>query len=1008
MTYSTTRRNPYIIGRPIDEPELIFGREALFAFIEDNLRQNIKVILLHGQRRIGKSSVLRNIPNFVAPNDFVFVPFDLQDQSGKSLSNILETLATEILDYLELDQDNIKLPLTTDLEKDPYIFSSQFLPQVLKELQDKKLVLLLDEFDSLTTQESNSLVKNIFPYLRNITLQNNLFIILLVGQKPEELPTILEVFQEAPIQEIGLLDELSAKRLITKLAQGVLEYEPDAIRAILELSAGHPYFTQVICFALFGRARELQNWTINRKDVEGIVDKAIELAEAGLAWFWNGLSIPEQVVFSAVAQAQQDSKEALILLQECGVRTEQLVQALQQLTKDGLLDNTGHRVKVELIRRWLVKRYPLRQVIWQLEKLEEEKVNFLFKQARVMYEQGETQNALAVYEQILKLNPNHFSTVMALAQGYFEIDEFDKAIKLYTRVYQADPARYKDGLLRALATYGEKLLAQRDLTQAKEQFERILEIDNENSFAWEKLQEVFSDETESTILNSQTNFLAPIATTHSRRGLTRTDKSNHHSHKSYNLLFFIAAIGVATGILSLIGIGAYRVSTTPCPAGQQKVFFVGCKLDERKISRGERTFFPNIKNPAREQGIEAFEQRKYPEAAGYFKTATTANRSDPEVLIYYNNTRAKQQRSPFTLAVVVPAKQEGQAQEILRGVAQAQNQFNEKRGLNGRLLEIAIANDDNEQYNAKQVAAELEKDPSVLAVIGHNTSDATEAALDTYKKASLAIISPTSSSPLLNDNDNRVFFRTVPSDAATGEKLATYAKKSLGINNVVIFYDSGSSYSNSLREAFTRKFEDKLNGKVVRRIDLTNSELNPTAEVASSVYAKEYPALAVVLFPDTQTTPDALKVVVAVAQRNTRLRDSNNSRRREELKLLGGDTLYSDTTLQQSGKDIEGLILAVPWFRDAPKSKKFAQEAAKQWGGQISWRTATSFDATQALIKALSASASRSTVLRRLQDITISSSETSGETVEFDSDGERQTQPVLIKVVGGKFELVNE
>lgn len=56
MTFA--RRNPYIIGRSIDEPELLFGRESLFRFIKENLSNNQRVILLHGQRRIGKSSCI--------------------------------------------------------------------------------------------------------------------------------------------------------------------------------------------------------------------------------------------------------------------------------------------------------------------------------------------------------------------------------------------------------------------------------------------------------------------------------------------------------------------------------------------------------------------------------------------------------------------------------------------------------------------------------------------------------------------------------------------------------------------------------------------------------------------------------------------------------------------------------------------------------------------------------------------------------------------------------------
>lgn len=86
MTSTENWQNPYIIGPPIDEPELFFGRESLFRFIEDNLSNNQRVILLHGQRRIGKSSVLKQIPKQVRlDHQFVFILLDFQDKSQWSL-----------------------------------------------------------------------------------------------------------------------------------------------------------------------------------------------------------------------------------------------------------------------------------------------------------------------------------------------------------------------------------------------------------------------------------------------------------------------------------------------------------------------------------------------------------------------------------------------------------------------------------------------------------------------------------------------------------------------------------------------------------------------------------------------------------------------------------------------------------------------------------------------------------------------------------------------------------
>ncbi|MFM6367401.1 MAG: ABC transporter substrate-binding protein, partial [Dolichospermum sp.] len=75
--------------------------------------------------------------------------------------------------------------------------------------------------------------------------------------------------------------------------------------------------------------------------------------------------------------------------------------------------------------------------------------------------------------------------------------------------------------------------------------------------------------------------------------------------------------------------------------------------------------------------------------------------------------------------------------------------------------------------------------------------------------------------------------------------------------------------------------------------------------------------------------------------------------------MISGSTLYSNETLVTGGKGVEGLIIVIPWVRETSQTKSFADKSDKIWGGAISWRTATSYDATQAFIKALSNNPSR-------------------------------------------------
>ncbi|MFN4875446.1 MAG: ABC transporter substrate-binding protein, partial [Aphanizomenon sp.] len=834
--------------------------------------------------------------------------------------------------------------------------------------------------------------------------------------------------------EIKLLNKEDTQKLIIQPDKNVLNYEEEAIEAIFQLSAGHPYFTQCICSAIYNLARNRHNPTnvlpqsINGHDVESIVDQTIGLAEGGLDWFWGGLTTEQQVIFAAAAEAQnipikENEPPQLMLLRNHGIETEYLKKADEQLHEYGFLDN--NRVKVEFVRRWLVKSHKLKDEISNLETVKQENINKLLSVADDLREHDDTQ-AVQTYELALKLNPNNFKTVTSLADEYLKIQELNEAYKLYKRAYhfysfigninkqqsvlqplltvaekyskaenfeqaleiyrladKIDRETSKDGFLQTIENYVHKLIIAREWIKATEQCQLGLQIDPNRISFQQRLKEIQA-------LRSNTNLNVAAKSLNKKPSTIMLQWLNRISRP-------IASLGLA-GVV-VIGVGISQGLRT-CPPGERKELGVFCVVDNSRISRGNRTFFPENNNTYRDQGIRAFQQGNYQKAITLFQQAVDANKNDPEVLIYYNNALARKQGFPFTLAVVVPLDKNqddrNNGTEILRGVAQAQDQFNQKNGLNGRLLEIVIANDSNKQ-KATEVAQELTKDASILGVIGHNSSEATQLALPEYEKAKLAVISSTSTSIFLN---NPVFFRAVNSDESTGKTLAEYTYKTL--KKAVIFANPNSPYSNSIREVFTNQFE-KLGGEVVRKplIDLTASTFDPEKEVAKSVYANNAKAGAALLFPDTRSTNIAINTAKEITERNKTLKTENPPR--PELKMLAGDTLYTNETLTSGGNNVEGLIIAVPWFRETSQAQSFAQKSARKWGGDISWRTATSFDATQALIKTLSNNATRDTVLRDLENVSLSASETSGYPLRFTSEREREGQSILLEIKGGKF-----
>jgi hypothetical protein len=327
-------------------------------------------MLLHGQRRIGKSSVLKQVSNFLQSHEFIFVQFDLQHQIKSSLSNIIHNLATAITDQIRTDENqlHISTPQKAELEQNINLFSQVFLPNVYKKIEPKEIVLLIDEFDVVNNDSNNINIgdrENFVSYLEKIiNEQQNLFVILVIGTHLHDLPNLPRLFTDVPKQEIDVLDDISAEQIIANPTNGILTYQPKAIQKILQLSGKHPCFIQVICFTLFEKARREDQWIIECTDVEHVSEEAMKKADSFLQSFWQVMTKEERLILSTVAEAEKIAiglgitvpEHPLYLLRQNGInQTEQLSQAWERLKVKNYLYDEGRKVRVELIRRWLLK-----------------------------------------------------------------------------------------------------------------------------------------------------------------------------------------------------------------------------------------------------------------------------------------------------------------------------------------------------------------------------------------------------------------------------------------------------------------------------------------------------------------------------------------------------------------------------------------------------------------------------------------------------------------------------
>lgn len=117
-----------------------------------------------------------------------------------------------------------------------------------------------------------------------------------------------------------------------------------------------------------------------------------------------------------------------------------------------------------------------------------------------------------------------------------------------------------------------------------------------------------------------------------------------------------------------------------------------------RISSGERILVTAKNTVEKRAGVKAFKNQRYAHALMMFEASLEKDPNDPETLAYLSNTIAAETKDFYKIGVVVPIGEEPSvAQEILRGVVQAQNAINRNDGIDGKLIMVEIVPDDKSQ-----------------------------------------------------------------------------------------------------------------------------------------------------------------------------------------------------------------------------------------------------------------------------------------------------------------------
>jgi len=484
---------------------MFFGREDVFGWIERSLEGKFvdHILVLHGQRRVGKTSVLKQIPNFL-PDKYLQVFFDLQGRTGTTLDRFLWWLASEIARTLKREHGiNVPKPDRKAFKDTEYLIN-EFLPSIRPALGDNALLLTFDEFDSLDRSEiKDTLARPLIVYLRRLIEVEGLNFIFSIGSSGDKLENMqasyTDFFKSALYRKISFLTGEDIQRLVTKPVEGLIKYEKKAVRRIGEITSGHPYFTQLMCHELFSRCQKTGARTISADDVEAVLEDVVERGTVNLKFVWDEASDLEKWILATLVQMDGGNNQKLaqaLTSQRVRFSESDLNSAVIHL-RDKDVITEENRFMIHLMRLWLVANRSTDRV--REELVEVNPIANRFIEIGDEYrDRDQIEQAIESYQQALNANPGNLKAQTNIASVHLDQKDYDEAATAFEAALKIDDEDVvaKTGYCDANLALGDAARDRGENDQAIALYQKIIVINAAHTDARQRLAAIYREQAE--------------------------------------------------------------------------------------------------------------------------------------------------------------------------------------------------------------------------------------------------------------------------------------------------------------------------------------------------------------------------------------------------------------------------------------------------------------------------------------------------------------------------------
>ena len=390
--------SPYIVGSPINREEMFYGRKNIIDRIQRQLTSSHRanVILLEGNRRTGKTSILTRLQAAEVLPGWIVVNCSLQggegheSKAGLPTNEVFRLMARDIgwaahdaglrVWLPDLDPPDskkrfkvafVKALSTAFSGSRPFEVFELYIQSVLEAASPRRLLLMLDEFDKLQeginagitspqVPENIRYLLHTYPGLSAILTGSR----RLKRLREEYWSALFGFGHRVPVSELPLAD---ARLLVTQPVEGRLTYVPEARDRVVELGARHPFLIQSLCNRIFECAAFSDERTVTVGAVNTAAQEMVKDNEH-FRTLWDYAETERRRFVLALCQQLEGEPDPITLglletkFEECGIvlpRGDRLGDNLEFLRELELLElqetarGSSYMLAVPLMADWI-------------------------------------------------------------------------------------------------------------------------------------------------------------------------------------------------------------------------------------------------------------------------------------------------------------------------------------------------------------------------------------------------------------------------------------------------------------------------------------------------------------------------------------------------------------------------------------------------------------------------------------------------------------------------------